>query len=131
MKFDHTETPVVVLNCQLAGLAIMRSLGCFGIPLYGIDKDARAPALHSRYCRERFVLESLDSALNRKKQSRPSREPKLDGAAEARLIAIACGQPPEGRARWTLQLLANRLVKLNIIKSISYETVRRALKKMS
>lgn len=81
--------------------------------------------------RERFVLEGLESALNRKKQCRPSNERKLDGAAEARLIAVACGAPPEGRARWTLRLLADRLIELQIVDTVSYETVRRTLKKTS
>lgn len=57
MKFAHTATPVVVVSCQLAGLAIMRSLGPLGVPLYGVDPDRAAPAMRSRYCRERFVLE--------------------------------------------------------------------------
>ena len=56
--------------------------------------------------------------MNRKKQQRPSREPKLDGKAEARLIALRCGEPPEGRMRWTLQLLADRLVELKVVESV-------------
>jgi hypothetical protein len=84
-----------------------------------------------RVIRERFVNEGLESALNRKPQVHPSRERTLDGAGEARLIAVACGEPPEGRARWTLQLLANRLVELKIVETISYETVRQTLKKTS
>jgi transposase len=79
--------------------------------------------------RQRFVEEGLAAALSRKKQARPSRQPKLDGRAEARLIALACSAPPEGRKEWTLQLLADRLVELEVVEAISYETVRRALKK--
>ena len=56
---------------------------------------------------------------------------KLDGAAEARLLALACGTPPDGRARWTLKLLAERLVALEVVDGISYETVRRTLKQTS
>ena len=56
---------------------------------------------------------------------------KLDGAGEARLIALACGEPPEGRARWTLRLLAGKMVELAIVDGISHETVRRTLKKTS
>ena len=59
------------------------------------------------------------------------RAPKLDGAKEARLIAIACGPAPEGRARWTLKLLADKLVELEVVDSISTEAVRQTLKKMS
>ena len=96
------------------------------------EKVAEAFGVHTstvRAVRERFVLEGLESALIRKKPIRPPTEPKLDGAKEARLIAVACGQPPDGRTRWTLHLLANRLVELKIVDDISYETVRRALKK--
>src|SRR5262249_53054843 len=60
--------------------------------------------------RQRFVEQGLEAALGRKKQDRPSRSRKLDGRAEARLIAVACTAPPEGRKAWTLRLLADRLV---------------------
>ena len=80
--------------------------------------------------RQRFVEESLESALKRKPQRR-WRLPKIDGEVEAHLVAEACGPPPEGRQRWTLQLLADRLVELELVESVSYETVRRALKKTS
>src|SRR5262249_4528909 len=56
VTFGRTDTPVLVVNCRLGGLAIMRSLGPLGVPLYGVDSDPAAPALRSRYCRERFVL---------------------------------------------------------------------------
>lgn len=84
-----------------------------------------------RAIRERFVNEGLESALNRKKQVRPSRERKLDGAQEARLLAVACGSPPQGRVRWTLRLLAGELVQLQVVDTISHETVRQTLKKTS
>ncbi len=78
--------------------------------------------------RQRFVEEGLAAAL----VPRPSTQAhptKLDGRGEARLIAEACSPPPGGRDRWTLNLLADRLVELGIAESISYETVRRTLKK--
>jgi transposase len=81
--------------------------------------------------RQRFVEEGLDAALCRKKQQRPSRLPTFDGAAEARLIALACSQPPQGRASWTLRLLAEKLVELEVVDSVSHETVRQVLKKTS
>ena len=81
--------------------------------------------------RQRFVEQSLEAALNRKKQAAPSQQPKLDGKAEAHLIALRCGPPPEGRKGWTLQLLADKLVALKVVDSVSYETVRRTLKKTS
>ena len=79
--------------------------------------------------RQRFVERGLEQALARKPQDRPSRERKFDGAAEARLIALACSKPPKGRARWTLKLLADKLVQLEIFDFVSDETVRRVLKK--
>ena len=79
--------------------------------------------------RQRFVERGLEAALGRKPQDRPSRERKLDGRAEARLIALACSEPPDGRAAWTLQLLADKLVELRVVDSVCDETVRRVLKK--
>ena len=79
--------------------------------------------------RQRFVEEGLDAALCRKKQQRPSRPRTFDGAAEARLIALACSAPPQGRKEWTLRLLADRLVELEIVDTVCDETVRRVLKK--
>jgi transposase len=81
--------------------------------------------------RQRFVEQGLEAALHRKQQDRPSRVPKLDGKAEARLLAERCGPAPQGHKRWTLQLLADRLVALHVVDEISYETIRRTLKKMS
>jgi hypothetical protein len=81
--------------------------------------------------RERFVEQGLEAALNRKKRALPPQMPVLDGRGEARLIALACSSAPEGRARWTLHLLADKLVELKIVPSISYETVRKTLKKTS
>lgn len=79
--------------------------------------------------RQRFVEQGLEAALCRKTPARPPRVPKLDGRAEARLIALACSAPPDGRARWTLKLLADKLVELEVVDAVSDETVRRALKK--
>lgn len=79
--------------------------------------------------RQNFVERGFDGALYRKKQAKPSKEPVLDGRGEARLIALACSEKPEGRARWTLRLLAQRAVELEISDHLSYESVRRTLKK--
>lgn len=93
-----------------------------------------AQALHChdntvRNVRQRFVEQGLEAALVRKKQVTPSRQRLLDGAQEAHLIALRCSQPPEGQAKWTLKLLADKLVELEVVKTISYETVRQTLKK--
>jgi len=78
--------------------------------------------------RQRLVEEGLEAALTRKARV-SSRPPKLDGRQEAQLVALACGAAPEGRARWTLKLLADKLVALEVVDSISTETVRQRLKK--
>lgn len=78
--------------------------------------------------RERFVEQGLEACLERKEQkNRKAR--KLDGAAEARLTALACSEPPHGRERWTLRMLADELVALEVVDSIACETVRKTLKK--
>lgn len=79
--------------------------------------------------RRRLVEDGLDAAIDRKKRDRPSVEKMFDGEKEARLIAIACGPKPEGRTRWTLELLADRVVELNIVERCSPQTVMRTLKK--
>ena len=78
--------------------------------------------------RKEFVEEDLEAALERRKPRRQYRR-KLDGDGEAHLIALACQKPPEGRRRWTLKLLADRMVQLEYVEEISYQTVRRTLKK--
>jgi transposase len=80
--------------------------------------------------RQRFCEEGLEVALMPKKPGRPRRR-VLDGRAEAHLIALSCSDPPEGRERWSLRLLADRMVQLGHADELSYETVRRTLKKTS
>ena len=80
--------------------------------------------------RKQCVEEGLARALNHKLPSK-GRAKKLDGVAQAKLTQLACSQAPEGRSRWTLSLLADELVKLEVVESIANETVRQALKKMS
>lgn len=92
--------------------------------------DETAAALHTsvntvQRVRRRFAESGLDAALY--DRPRPGAAPKLDAVGEARLIALACSKPPEGRAVWTLQLLADKLVELHVIESISDESVRRTL----
>jgi transposase len=77
--------------------------------------------------RKRFVEAGLDAALH--EQPRPGARRKLDGKQEAFLIALACSEPPAGRLRWTMQLLANRVIELGVVEALSDETVRRLLKK--
>jgi transposase len=79
--------------------------------------------------RQRFVEEGLDNALH--ERPRHGALPKLSGPEEAHLIAVACSQPPQGRARWSLRLLADKAVELGLCDSLSHETVRQRLKKTS
>ena len=80
--------------------------------------------------RRRFVEEGLEASLDPRRPDRVC-ERKIDGEVEAHLIALACGAPPLGRARWTLRLLADKLVELEYLPAVSHETVRQALKQTS
>jgi putative transposase len=100
----------------------------------GATDEAIAAALHLGIAtveriRKRFVEEGLEAALV--ERARPGGRRKLDGRQEAFLIALACSPPPEGRQCWTMQILADKLVELQVVETISDETVRRTLKKMS
>ena len=79
--------------------------------------------------RKRFVADGIERALN--EDPRPGQRRKLDGRAEATLIATACSEAPAGHKHWSLRLLAGKLVQLQVVDPVSYETVRRTLKKMS
>lgn len=97
------------------------------------DKDeaiagkARVHRTTVEYLRKRFVEEGLEAALS--ERPRPGKMPLLDGKQEAYLVALACSAAPNGRAKWTMQLLADRMMELQVVESISDETVRRTLKK--
>jgi transposase len=78
--------------------------------------------------RKQYFEEGLEAALNRRSPNREYHR-KLDGHQEARLIALACSEPPKGQARWSLRLLAERMVELEVVEDLSYQTVRRTLKK--
>jgi transposase len=77
--------------------------------------------------RKQYFEEGMEAALNRRPPNREYHR-KLDGEQEARLVALACSEPPEGQARWSLRLLADRMVELEVVEEISYQTVRRTLK---
>ena len=81
--------------------------------------------------RKRAVEDGPLAAIERKPQARPSVAPKFDGEKEAKLIALACGAPPAGHKRWSLRLLADKLVELNVFESVSRERVRQVMKKTS
>ena len=102
-------------------------------PAWTVADTAEAMGVTSRtieHLKKRFVEEGLSAALERKPLEKPPRGVTFDGAFEARLIALACSQAPKGHSRWTLHLLAEQLVELKIVDSISHETVRKTLKKI-
>ncbi len=99
-------------------------------PNWTDERTAKAFSCHVNTVanvRQRFVEQGLEAALNRKKRERAPR--LVDGEVEARIIALRCSPPPPGHARWTLRLLAEKAVELEIVPSISHETVRQVLKK--
>jgi transposase len=101
-------------------------------PNWSDRQAAKAYKCHentARNVRQRFVEQGLEAALERKQQDVPSRQMIIDGEREARLISIACSRPPEGRAKWTVQMLADELVVLKVVDAISGQTVWRTLKK--
>jgi len=79
--------------------------------------------------RQRLVTEGFEIALNGKKRETPPRQKVLDGEREAKVIALRLGEPPKGFANWSLRLLADQVVELGIVKSVSHETLRKTLKK--
>jgi transposase len=81
--------------------------------------------------RKRCIDRGVEACLERKPQENPSRPRKLDGAAEAQLVRLACSSPPAGRSRWTLSLLADGLIELKVFDTVSKSTVQRGLKKMN
>jgi len=101
-------------------------------PNWSDHQAAKAYKCHEntvRNVRQRFVEQGLEAALERKTQQVPSRKRIIDGDSEARLISIACSTPPKGHAKWTMQMLADKLVVLKVVDSISGQTVWRTLKK--
>ena len=103
-------------------------------PSWSASDTAEALGMSERtieHLKKRFVEEGLEAALERKKREKPPREVTFDGAFEARLLALACSDVPEGYTRWTIRLLADKAVELSFADSVSLMTVHRVLKKMN
>jgi transposase len=101
-------------------------------PAWNVSDVAEALGVTSRsieHLKKRFVEDGIEAALERKPREKPPREVIFDGAFEARLIALACSDTPDGRRRWTVRLLADKAVELNFAESVSHMTVQRVLKK--
>jgi transposase len=124
-----------LLDLTKKGTASARKIGRAQILLHAADgasddeiaKAVRVGRSTVERTRKRFVEGGVERALN--EQPRPGAKRKLDGKQEALLIATACSNPPEPRARWTMKLLADKLVELEVVETISDETVRRTLKR--
>lgn len=121
-KSQKILNALILLGCDEGEYQIKRSTNdeisrILGISMRKIDR-----------VKERFVMESIEVALNGRKKNRIY-DKKTDGDFEAHLVAVSCSEPPEGFAKWSLRLLADKVVELNYIDSISHETVRRILKK--
>jgi hypothetical protein len=115
---------LILLNCdegpfQERRLTAQQITGVLPVSMRKVDRVKR-----------RFVEQGLAAALDKRKAERQYLR-KADGDFEAHLIALSCGKPPPGHARWSLRLLADRMVELEYVDSVSYETVRRVLKKTS
>ncbi len=135
---ERTQLEVLLKSRKTSGLKLTRAR-----ILLKADQQDRAPAWTDAEIaealdvsmktvfniRRKWVEHGLTGALERKKQEGSSRRPKLDGKAEAKLVATCCGPAPKGRAKWTLRLLADKVVELGLASSISPETVRQTLKK--
>ena len=114
---------LILLNCDEGACNERRVRG------EDIAEILRISARKVDRVRKRFVEEGIEAALGGRQGRRPTYVRKADGDFEARLVALSCGDPPEGHAQWSLRLLADRVVELGYVDSVSHETVRRVLEK--
>ena len=127
----NTEERVAKRKRRRAQILLKVDAGDHG-PAWTDERAAEAFDVHVvsvQKIRQQLVEEGFEAALNRKRQDPPPRTPVLDEGKERTLLALAQGEPPAGRARWTLHLLADELVRLEVVGAVSHETVRKALKK--
>ncbi len=129
-KYSKTGTKAA-RSVLLARALLLVDSGEFGSPMTE-EQVSQATGLSCRpieRLKKRFVEEGLEAALERKHRETPPTPVKFDGSFEARLIALACSDPPQGRARWTVRLLAEKVVELEIADSVSPMTICNTLKK--
>ena len=124
-KSQKVINALILLNCDEGECNPRRTRG------EAIAEVLRISARKVDRVKRRFVEEGMETALGGRQGRRPSYERKADGEFEAHLIALSCSEPPEGHSQWSLRLLADRVVELGYIASVSHETVRRVLKKTS
>jgi hypothetical protein len=121
-KSQKVINALVMLNCDEGEFQDKKTIN------EGISSILKVSMRKIDRIKKRFIEEGLEMVLNGRKGERVY-EKKADGDFEAHLVALSCSKPPKGFARWSLRLLADKVVELNYIDSISYETVRRVLKK--
>ena len=114
---------LILLNCDAGGFNERRANG------EAVARILRISARKVDRVKKRFVEEGMEAALGGRQGRRPTYVRKADGKFEAHLVALSCSEPPEGHSQWSLRLLADRVVELGHIDSVSHETVRRVLKK--
>ena len=114
---------LILLNCDEGEFNEHRARG------EAVAEILRISARKVDRVKKRFVEEGMEAALGGRQGRRPSYVRKADGEFEARLVALSCAEPPQGHSQWSLRLLADRVVELGHIDSVSHETVRRVLKK--
>lgn len=129
---EQTELEILTLNNKAARNKVVKAFVLLRANAGWLDEEivsAYGISLRTvERIREGFVEEGMEAALNRKPTSRMYRR-KIEGEEEAYLIALCCSQPPEGHAHWTMQLLADKMVELEYVDSVSDETVRQVLKR--
>ena len=125
-KGTHAASKVInaliLLNCDQGGGRVERRRTCDIAQMLCVS-ERKVDRV-----KRKFVLEGLELTLNRQ-PSQCEYDLKIDGRLEAQLLAMSCSKPPQGQARWSLRLLAERMVELELVDSVSHETVRRPLKK--
>ena len=122
-RLQKVVNALVLLNCDAGEFNEQRMTG------RAIAEVLRISMRRVDRVKKRFVEDGLDAALGNRQGRRAKYLRKADGEFEARLVALSCSDPPEGRAQWSLRLLADRAVEFGYIDSVSHETVRRVLKK--
>ena len=130
-KFSKSQSKKATPKCKKRAKVILH-LDVNGKNPLTVEQTAKKCKLHPEnvyLIRKEFVTLGMERITQRKKRETPPVEPKVTGEVEAHIIAIACSQPPAGKSRWTLKIIANKIVLDGVVDSICTETVRKTLKK--
>jgi hypothetical protein len=130
-KFIKSQSKKVTEKCKTRAKVIL-NLDINGDEPLTPKQTAKKCKLHTEnvyLIRKQYLTKGLDRITNRKKRQTPPVEPKVTGEIEAHIIATACTEPPKGKSRWTMQLIADKIILDNVIDNISDTTIQRTLKK--